>query len=114
MTETPQQTQNPNVGRNDEGPNFGEVDPDRASEIQREQDEERPRGDYLTREEVEKLLAERDQRNAEALAQARAGFPQSQVPAHAGGPGVDRHQRSWSLAEQELSQRGETLDHWEG
>lgn len=103
MTETPQQAS---------GPNFGQVnDPEKEQEIQQEQnprEEDRP----LTRAEVEEILAERDKRHADELAQARAGFPQSSVAAYAGGPGVDNHQPSWSQVEQEYAARGEKLDHW--
>lgn len=68
---------------------------------------------YMSREEVEALLAERDAKAEARVARARASVPQAQVPEHGGGPGVDQHQRSWSLAEQEAARRGETLDHWE-
>lgn len=73
--------------------------------------------DRLTRDEVNKLiadaLAERDAQHEAELAEVRQMLPTAMVPANGGGPGVDNHQTSWSLAEQELAARGETLDHWE-
>ena len=71
------------------------------------------RGEFISRAELEDILRERDQQHSERLARARAGIPQAMVPAHGGGPGIDQHQTSWSLAEQEVARRGETLDHWE-
>lgn len=68
--------------------------------------------DMITRAELDKILEEREAAHREQLQAARAGFPSAQVPAHGGGPGADNHQRSWSLAEQEVALRGETLDHW--
>jgi hypothetical protein len=68
---------------------------------------------YMSRAEVEALLAEREEKANARVARARASVPQALVPAHGGGPGVDQHQRSWSQAEQEAAQRGEVLDHWE-
>lgn len=86
-------------------PNFGEPE-----------DNPPPQGSdetiTLTRAELYKLLDERDQKHAEELAAVRAKLPVALVPAHAGGPGIDRHQASWSLAEQEHAARGEELDHW--
>lgn len=110
MTETPQQPS---------GPNFGSrTDPETEQAIQEEQNprredrEDREEDRPLTRAEVEEILAERDRRHSEELAQARAGFPQSSVAMYAGGPGVDNHQPSWSQVEQEAAARGEKLDHW--
>jgi hypothetical protein len=84
-----------------------------SDEQNRRATEDKANGGYLTRAEVEQLLAERDRRHAEELASAKQGFPQQLVAQHAGGPGSDNHQGSWSLAEQEAAARGETLDHWE-
>lgn len=81
-------------------PNYGETAQDDV-----------PSG-YVSREELERILAERDAKYQEDLAAAKARVPVAQVPAHSGGPGVDNHQVSWSLAEQEAALRGETLDHW--
>lgn len=76
-----------------------------------------PADDRLTRDEVNALIADalaaRDKEHADELAAVRATFPSAMVPANGGGPGVDNHQSSWSLAEQELAAAGETLDHWE-
>lgn len=63
----------------------------------------------LIDEALSKRDAEYQGRIADALAAANPG---NLVPAHSGGPGNNRHQKSWSLAEQEASLRGETLDHW--
>jgi hypothetical protein len=73
----------------------------------------RPDGEYISRTELEALLEERDKKHAEAMAEVRAKLPVAMVPAHSGGPGIDQHQKSWSLAEQEAAARGEMLDHWE-
>ena len=67
---------------------------------------------FISRAEFERILAERDAKHAEAMEAAKSRIPQQMVAAHAGGPGSDNHQISWSLAEQEASRRGETLDHW--
>lgn len=69
--------------------------------------------DMITRAELHEILEEREALHREQLQAARAGFPSAQVPAHSGGPGADNHQRSWNLAEQEASLRGETLEHWQ-
>jgi hypothetical protein len=71
-------------------------------------------GQFISRAELEKILAERDQAHRQELAAVRATVPAAMVPMHGGGPGVDKHQRSWSLAEQEIAARGDVLDHWEG
>jgi len=68
---------------------------------------------YVSREELEHLLAERDRKHAEEVAEYKSRVPQLMVAANAGGPGSDNHQRSWSLAEQEVAARGEILDHWD-
>lgn len=73
--------------------------------------DETPTG-YISRKELEEILAERDKKHAEEMATVRARVPEAMVAAHAGGPGTDQHQKSWSLAEQEAARRGETLDHW--
>jgi hypothetical protein len=67
---------------------------------------------YMSRDEVLALLEERDKQHAEDMAAVRARVPVAMVAANGGGPGVDQHQVSWSLAEQEAAQRGEVLDHW--
>lgn len=67
---------------------------------------------YISREQLEKILAERDARHADELATVRASIPQLMVSANSGGPGNDNHQASWNLAEQEAANRGEILDHW--
>lgn len=89
---------------------------DKAERVERADQENRPE-EYVKRDDVDRLiqnaLRERDEQNAQALNEARAAYPSGLVPAHAGGPGVGHHQRSWSLAEQEAASRGETLDHWE-
>jgi hypothetical protein len=61
---------------------------------------------------IQDALDKRDKEHAEELAEVRQMLPTAMVPAHSGGPGVDNHQASWSLAEQEAAARGETLDHW--
>lgn len=66
----------------------------------------------ITRAELEEILAERDRKHAEAMAVVKARVPSAMVAEHAGGPGVDQHQQSWSLAEQEAARRGEVLEHW--
>lgn len=68
---------------------------------------------YISRAELDAILAERDRQHAEQVEAVRAQLPRALVPAHGGGPGNDNHQKSWCLAEQELAQRGESLDHWE-
>lgn len=67
---------------------------------------------YISREELEQILAERDRKHAETMETFRARLPIAMVPAHSAGPGINNHQASWSKAEQEAAQRGETLDHW--
>lgn len=62
--------------------------------------------------ELQEILAERDRKHAEEMAEVRAQVPVAMVPMHSGGPGVDNHQKSWSLVEQEAAARGEVLDHW--
>jgi len=78
---------------------------------------ETPESDTLTRDEVNRLIAEairqRDEEHEAQLAEVRQMLPTAMVPANGGGPGVDNHQVSWSLAEQEAAAAGETLDHWE-
>lgn len=82
-------------------PNFGaETETDEA-----------PSG-YISREELERILAERDRKHAEEIAAVKTRIPQAIVAQHGGGPGNDNHQVSWNLAEQEAARRGETLDHW--
>lgn len=62
---------------------------------------------------IDEALNKRDKENADNMAAALAAAnPGNTVPAHSGGPGHGRHQRSWNLAEQEAAARGETLDHW--
>lgn len=74
------------------------------------------KGGMLTRDEVDRLIAERleerDRTHAEEVARLQAQVPQLVVSAHGGGPGNDNHQRSWNLAEQEAARAGEHLDHW--
>ena len=67
---------------------------------------------YISREELEEILAARDRQHAEEMASVKARLPVAMVPAHSGGPGIDNHQSSWNLAEQESAARGEILDHW--
>lgn len=67
---------------------------------------------YISREELEQILAERDAKHAEAIAAVKSRLPVAMVPAHSGGPGIDNHQTSWNLAEQEAAARGESHDHW--
>lgn len=62
---------------------------------------------------IQDALDKRDKEHADELAAVRATLPSAMVPANGGGPGVDNHQPSWSLAEQELAAAGESLDHWE-
>jgi hypothetical protein len=71
-----------------------------------------PSGEYLTRDEVIALLADQQARHDEEMASVTARLPVAMVAANAGGPGVDQHQASWSLAEQEAAARGDVLDHW--
>jgi hypothetical protein len=71
-----------------------------------------PSAGYISLPDLDVLLAERDAKHAAELAAMVARVPVAMVAANAGGPGVDQHQQSWSLAEQEAAQRGETLDHW--
>lgn len=68
---------------------------------------------YMSRADVEALLIARDQKHAQEMAAMKSRLPVAQVAAHAGGPGYDNHQASWSKAEQELSQSGEVLDTWD-
>lgn len=72
---------------------------------------EAPAG-YISRAELEKILAERDKAHAETIAAIKSRMPVAVVAQHGGGPGNDHHQESWNLAEQEAARRGETLDHW--
>lgn len=67
---------------------------------------------YISLAQLNEILEERDRKHAEAMAIAKAAMPRAMVAAHAGGPGYDNHQVSWSLAEQEASKRGDVLDHW--
>lgn len=67
---------------------------------------------YISREELEHILAERDRAHAEEIASVKSRLPVAVVPQHSGGPGNDNHQNSWNLAEQEAAARGEILDHW--
>lgn len=72
---------------------------------------------YIPLSEVQRLIDEAlNKREADYQANLAAAIaasnPGNLVPAHGGGPGHNRHQRSWSLAEQEASLRGEKLDHW--
>lgn len=83
-------------------PNFGETETTETAA---------PEG-YISREDLERILSERDRRHQEELSAVRARVPVAMVPQHSGGPGVDQHQVSWNLAEQEAAMRGETLDHW--
>lgn len=117
-----------NAGTNtaaDAGPNVpAPADENAVQGVQRQQEpreevtpdtraEHREGGGTITRDELERILADREAAHREELQAARAGFPSAQVPAHSGGPGADNHQRSWSLVEQEAALRGETLDHWD-
>jgi hypothetical protein len=73
--------------------------------------------EYVPLAEVQRLideaLSKRDREHSEQLAATLAAAnPGNLVPAHGGGPGHNRHQRSWSLAEQEAAARGEELEHW--
>lgn len=86
-----------------EFPGFGQQDQSKSNA---------PEG-YISRAELDQILAERDRKHEEELATVKARLPQLQVPAHGGGPGNDQHQNSWNLAEQEAAARGEVLDHWE-
>lgn len=61
---------------------------------------------------IAEKLAERDAAHQRELEEVLSRLPQLMVPAHGGGPGTDNHQRSWSLAEQELARSGVTLDSW--
>lgn len=81
-------------------PNFGATETTNA-----------PSG-YISREQLDEILAARDAKHAEEMAQARSRIPVAQVAMHGGGPGIDQHQVSWNLAEQEAARRGESLDHW--
>jgi len=72
---------------------------------------ETPSG-FISREELEQILAERDAKHAEEMTAVTARVPVAMVAMNAGGPGVDNHQASWSQAEQEAAARGEVLDHW--
>lgn len=67
---------------------------------------------YISREELEEILAARDRAHAEEMASVKSRLPVAVVPMHSGGPGNDNHQNSWNLAEQEAAARGEILDHW--
>lgn len=72
-----------------------------------------PSSDSISRSELNEILAERDRKHAEEMAEVRLHVPQAMVAANSGGPGSDNHQRSWSLAEQEVAARGDVLEHWE-
>lgn len=67
---------------------------------------------YISREELLEILAERDRQHAEEMAAVKARVPVAMVPMHGGGPGIDQHQPSWNLAEQEAARAGLVLDHW--
>lgn len=82
-------------------PNFGETE-----------NQEAPSG-YISREELDRILAERDKQHAEEMAAVKTRLPALMVAQHGGGPGTDNHQVSWNLAEQEAARRGEILDHWD-
>lgn len=71
-----------------------------------------PSGDYISRADLEAILAARDAQHAAEMEAVRNQLPTLVVPANGGGPGNDNHQASWSLAEQEAAQRGETLSTW--
>jgi hypothetical protein len=59
---------------------------------------------------IESALKKRDAEHEAEMAKMRAQVPQTAVPAHGGGPGVDNHMPTWSLAAQEASARGEHDD----
>lgn len=67
---------------------------------------------FISRAELEEILAARDKEHADQLALAKSRIPTAMVAANSGGPGTDNHQVSWNLAEQEAASRGEFLDHW--
>lgn len=71
-----------------------------------------PQGDYISRADLEAILAARDAEHAAEMEAVRNQLPTLVVPANGGGPGNDKHQVSWSLAEQQAAQRGETLPTW--
>ena len=68
---------------------------------------------FISRAELEQILAERDKAHAEAVAAIKSRMPVAVVAQHGGGPGNDHHQVSWNLAEQEAARRGDILDHWD-
>lgn len=73
---------------------------------------------YIAEADLDRIIAEklaqRDAEHAAELEAVRARLPQLMVPMNSGGPGVDNHQRSWSLVEQQMAAAGEILDHWKG
>ena len=71
-------------------------------------------GGGMTRAEVEAMLKERDEAHAKELrglrtelATARASLPQTLIPEHSGGFGVDSLASTWSQYDQELARSGE-------
>lgn len=67
---------------------------------------------FVSRAELDAILADRDAKHAEAMAAVKSKLPVAMVAANSGGPGTDNHQASWSLAEQEAAAKGQVLDHW--
>lgn len=57
-------------------------------------------------------VAELEKQLAASNARVTAMTPQSGVPANGGGPGVNNHLDSWSLAQQEAANAGEWHDEW--
>jgi hypothetical protein len=68
---------------------------------------------YLTQAQLDQIiadrLAERDADHQRAVEAMQLLIPQNSVPAHAGGSGLEIA-RSWSLAQQEASLRGDPVE----
>lgn len=74
---------------------------------------QKPEGDTVyTKSDVDKMLADLKDELSKANQKIAARIPNALIVQNGGGPGNDNHQSSWSLAEQELAQAGETLEHW--
>lgn len=93
-------------------PNYGSKQSESAPTETELANEGLPRDGYISREELDRILAERDEKHAAEVAAIRTRVPVAMVPQNAGGPGIDQHQVSWNLAEQEAAARGDILDHW--
>lgn len=81
-------------------PEYDEWVASRAADKEASEDEPAGSEDERIEAAVQKALAKERERVA-------AAAPQSQVPNHGGGIGVDSHEPTWSAYDQEQANRGE-------